>query len=149
MGEPWGNPMHECTYCGEVFEEWKDKHGDLWTDICKDCSNMNLEGHTMTVVDKGAKQGQVNNQWRVMDGAILSDKINDYGNFIVVSCERERTKQDEDNLNLIAMAPKLLESLKALLADIEDYQRINHLGGENNQSQFNARAAIAKAEGRA
>ncbi len=41
----------------------------------------------------------------------------------------------------------LLAALKALLADIEDYQRINHLGGESNQSQVLARAAIAKAEG--
>jgi hypothetical protein len=35
-----------------------------------------------------------------------------------------------------------------LLADIEDYQRINHLGGEQNHAQVMARAAIAKAEGR-
>jgi hypothetical protein len=35
-----------------------------------------------------------------------------------------------------------------LLSYIEDYQRINHLGGENNQSQVVARAAISKAEGR-
>lgn len=51
------------------------------------------------------------------------------------------------NARLIASAPYLLETLKALLAEIEDYQRINHLGGENNQTQLNARAAIKKAEG--
>jgi hypothetical protein len=47
---------------------------------------------------------------------------------------------------LIASAPELLRTLKSLLADIEDYQRINNLGGQNNQSQINARTAIAKAE---
>ena len=39
-----------------------------------------------------------------------------------------------------------LAALKMLLADIEEYQRINHLGGEQNQSQVVARAAIANAE---
>lgn len=49
---------------------------------------------------------------------------------------------------LIAAAPELLQALKGLLADIEDYQRINNLGGENNHWQVISRAAIAKAEGR-
>ena len=49
---------------------------------------------------------------------------------------------------LIAAAPDLLAALKALLLDIEEYQRINHLGGEQNHAQVIARAAIAKAEGR-
>ena len=40
----------------------------------------------------------------------------------------------------------LLAALKGLLEDIEDYQRINHLGGENNHSQVIARAAIKRAE---
>ena len=41
---------------------------------------------------------------------------------------------------------ELLEALKVLLDDITDYQTINNLGGENNHSQVQARAAIAKAE---
>lgn len=49
------------------------------------------------------------------------------------------------NARLIAAAPELLEALQGLLADIEDYQRINNLGGENNHWQVIARAAIAKA----
>ncbi len=52
------------------------------------------------------------------------------------------------NAQLIAAAPDLLNALKMLLGDIQDYQRINNLGGEDNHSQVTARAAIAKAEGR-
>ena len=37
----------------------------------------------------------------------------------------------------------LLEALKRLLSDIEEYQTINHLGGENNHWQVIARATIA------
>lgn len=51
----------------------------------------------------------------------------------------------EDDARLAAAAPDLLEALKGLLADIEDYQRINKLGGEDNHWQVIARAAIAKA----
>lgn len=43
----------------------------------------------------------------------------------------------------------LLAALEGLLADIQDYQRINNLGGENNHWQVIARAAIAKATGAA
>ena len=38
------------------------------------------------------------------DGAILSDVINDYGNFIIADCRRERTPQDDANLALIVRA---------------------------------------------
>ena len=52
------------------------------------------------------------------------------------------------NARLIAAAPDILEALKGLLADIQDYQRINNLGGDDNHWQAMARAAIAKTEGR-
>lgn len=52
-----------------------------------------------------------------------------------------------EDAQLIAAAPDLLEALKGLLADIEEYQRINLLGGENNHWQIISRSAIAKAEG--
>lgn len=55
--------------------------------------------------------------------------------------------RDHANAKLIAAAPDLLAALKGLLADIEDYQRINNLGGENNHWQVISRTAIAKAEG--
>ena len=42
---------------------------------------------------------------------------------------------------------RLREALTMLLADIEEYQRINHLGGENNHSQVMARAALSAARG--
>ena len=54
----------------------------------------------------------------------------------------------EADARLIAAAPELLEALKGLLADIEDYQRINNIGGEQNHAQVMARSAIAKAEGK-
>ncbi len=49
------------------------------------------------------------------------------------------------NARLMAAAPDLLAALEGLLADIQDYQRINNLGGESNHWQVHARAAIAKA----
>lgn len=64
-------------------------------------------------------------------------------------CTIHRDDAEGSNTRLIAAAPDLLEALKGFLADIEDYQRINHLGGENNHWHVIARAAIAKAEGRA
>jgi hypothetical protein len=38
--------------------------------------------------------------------------------------------------------PQLVAALKGLLADIEEYQTINNLGGENNHWQVAARKAI-------
>lgn len=67
------------------------------------------------------------NQWRVMDGAILSDKINDYGNFIVVSCERERTAQDDKNLALIAAAPELKEMLSLAVCYVDNEEVKNQI----------------------
>lgn len=48
--------------------------------------------------------------------------------------------------SLLLAARDMYEALKGLLADIEEYQRINHLGGQENHWQIAARAAIAKAE---
>ena len=56
-------------------------------------------------------------------------------------------EKDASNARLIAAAPDLLAALKMLLADIEEYQRINSLGGEKKHSQVQARAAISAAEG--
>ncbi len=48
-----------------------------------------------------------------------------------------------------AEVARLREALKMLLDDIEDYQRMNHLGGEQNHSQVNARAVLkAEQEGK-
>lgn len=51
------------------------------------------------------------------------------------------------NARLIAAAPELLEALKGILSDIEEYQEINKLGGKDNHWQVISRTAIAKAEG--
>ncbi len=29
--------MENCTICGEPVKPFKDKHGDLFTHICKNC----------------------------------------------------------------------------------------------------------------
>lgn len=47
-----------------------------------------------------------------------------------------------------ALLAEAVEVLRYLLADIQDYQRINNLGGENNHSQVRARAFLAKLENR-
>ena len=60
-------------------------------------------------------------KWEVSDGAVLSENINAYGNWIICSCDRERTQEDEDNLHLIAAAPELLAACK--LAQEKIYQR--------------------------
>ncbi len=51
------------------------------------------------------------------------------------------------NASLIAAAPELLEALQLLHDNLAEYQRINHLGGYDNQDMVLARAAIAKAKG--
>ena len=38
MSNPFKETPRECTYCGELFESWKDKRGDLFTEICKPCN---------------------------------------------------------------------------------------------------------------
>ena len=67
------------------------------------------------------------------------------GMLAIVRVENQGSYYGEANARLIAAAPDLLEALQGLLADIQDYQRINNLGGENNHWQVISRAAIAKA----
>lgn len=65
-----------------------------------------------------------------------------------VWADATRLRRDaEANARLIAAAPDLLEALTGLLADIEDYQTRNQLGGHDNHCQVMARAAIEKALG--
>lgn len=30
--------MSDCLYCGEPVKPWTDAHGDLFTEICKECA---------------------------------------------------------------------------------------------------------------
>jgi hypothetical protein len=46
----------------------------------------------------------------------------------------------------IARLQRVVEASKMLLADIEDYQQINNLGGEKNHSQVSLREALAAAQ---
>ena len=59
--------------------------------------------------------------WEVCDGAILSNHINQYGNFIMAALVRELTEQDKANLQLMAAAPDLLDALKKLLKYANGY----------------------------
>ena len=63
----------------------------------------------------------------------------------LLSVERDITAAELRRLHEVNV--ELLEALKMLLDDITDYQTINNLGGANNHSQVQARAAIAKATG--
>ncbi len=82
--------------------------------------------------------------WKVLDGAIVSEKLTVFGNWIIAGLDRPRTDEDEDNLTLIAAAPMLLEACKSVLDIINAYSHI--------PAQFKAceilQAAIAQAEGR-
>ena len=60
----------------------------------------------------------------------------------------KETAEREADERMIAASPDLLDALKGLLADIEEYQTINNLGGHDNHWQVIARAAIDKAEGK-
>lgn len=51
--------------------------------------------------------------WYALYGAVISDKLNDYGNFVITACQRELTDQDKANLRLIAAAPELLALVRA------------------------------------
>jgi hypothetical protein len=96
--------------------------------------------------------------WSVLDGAIVSEKLNDYGNFIVCAIQRELTEQDRANLSLIASAPELLEEAKDDLAAFEaSFEHNAHETPSNRTSSWSdaqgwrekkiarLRAAIAKA----
>lgn len=48
---------------------------------------------------------------------------------------------------LISAAPDLYAALQMLHDNIDEYQRINHLHGHDNQDMRQARAALAKARG--
>jgi hypothetical protein len=63
---------------------------------------------------------------------------------------RDANERKRADARLILAAPDLLDALRALLADIEDYERINNLApspGKSDcwQSVTRAKAAIAKA----
>ncbi len=53
--------------------------------------------------------------WHVLDGAILCEHVNDYGNFLIASFGRgdaPNTPEVFANARLIAAAPELLEACK-------------------------------------
>lgn len=84
-------------------------------------------------------------------GDITGIEDNGFGRGPVDVCSvylRTVKGRHDANARLIAAAPDLLEALQELLRDVQDYQRINNLGGENNHSQVKAKAAIARAIGK-
>lgn len=71
--------------------------------------------------------------WRVSDGAILSDKLNDYGNFIVADCRRELTAQDKASLALIAAAPEMAQTIQDALDWTEGDIEAHRANGESER----------------
>lgn len=58
--------------------------------------------------------------YRVLDGAITCEQVNDYGNFIVVSCDRERTAQDDATLAFIVRACNSHDALVEAAATLDE-----------------------------
>jgi hypothetical protein len=87
--------------------------------------------------------------WSVLDGAIVSEKLNDYGNFIVCAIQRELTEQDRANLSLIASAPELLEEAKDDLAAFEaSFEHNAHETSEQPHIVMERRPGVARKEDR-
>jgi hypothetical protein len=82
-----------------------------------------------------------------MLGAVCTVHASGEGNEWALHGDNPKYLQAVANARLIAAAPDLLAAIEGLLADIQDYQRINKLGGQDNHWQVIARAAIAKAKG--
>ena len=74
---------------------------------------------------------------------ITSDKVNQYGNFIVTivsRCDEPMTEEDRANARLIAASPDLLDALITLLFACRDGAVL-----PRDSAHAQARAAIAKA----
>jgi len=87
--------------------------------------------------------------WKRMDGTpILNDvAVRMAQAFLPEGYSFADLGEAEESIeNLERQVRQLREALSGLLADIEDYQTINNLGGHNNQTQVNARAALAATE---
>jgi len=96
---------------------------------------------------------------KVCDGALLCPDINNYGNFIVASCERERNAEDDSNLErlalcwnqhdqLIAQRDALLAVVQSIEADYDQTGCSEDIGTVRIALIEQARAAIARATGR-
>jgi hypothetical protein len=70
---------------------------------------------------------------------------------VAIVCHGWKEPEDDANANLIAAAPALLEALRFLVsrASVAMNQSVTHDGLANCDALVKARAAIAKAEGRA
>jgi hypothetical protein len=84
--------------------------------------------------------------WGVLDHAILSEKVNAYGNFWVAGFGRgdaQLTEEDHANARLIAAAPELLDGCNAALAYLADPP--SEFKENRKAAVAIIRAAIAKA----
>ena len=84
--------------------------------------------------------------WKVLDGSILCEQVNAYGNFHIASFDRgdhQLTDEDEANARLIAAAPGLLAACRIIL-DAADFN--GNLRGNEQAIIAAARAAIASTE---
>lgn len=90
--------------------------------------------------------------WQILDGAILCDKVNQYGNFHIASFSRgdeQITDEDKANAKLIAAAPELLKALE-LMQRFWDEMPKGQLGkivcdiGILNEAFIQTKAALKK-----
>lgn len=91
--------------------------------------------------------------WRVIDRGIISEKLNDFGNFIVTEMPDRgiprTTPQDQANARLIACAPSLLRMAKLLVQlDDECKARPTVQDGLLSDVREDLDLLIAKAEGK-
>ena len=70
-----------------------------------------------------SKQEHTPGPWFILDGAILCDQVNDYGNFHIARFDRgdnPNTPEDLANAKLIAASPDLLEAYRDLWVQTEN-----------------------------
>jgi hypothetical protein len=91
--------------------------------------------------------------WKYLDYAVVSDKINEYGNFIVVEAPARNEDIDQDNLKFIVRAvnshDELLEACNSAIVWFEAFSKENKIEPEMFYPYINIKRAILRAEGKA
>lgn len=146
-----------CAKCGRTATEVHRLHyfGGAPTGCDHEWPN---DAEPPRQAEAGKRDSTSPTPWRVMDGAILSDQINDYSNFIIADCNRERTSQDEANLRLIARAVNSHATLVAALevarqmsqyiVELSDKTSINNARQQARQAVIVTDEALAKVRGK-
>ncbi len=87
--------------------------------------------------------------WTTIDGTIVCEHVNSYGNFIIAGIDRVLTPEDKANLTLITSAPELLKACGMAL-DFMNSSEGAHAASQDSCWKGvyqNLQEAIAKARG--